>query len=127
MAIVAALLFVLMVFGGLAGSILLFRWLMLKFTGYDVLHKNMEGHHQYLKKNVEFAQLTDWDHETGFAENNRGKRKSRKAKATPHYDRLHTMDKAQKSAEIRLAGVDAVEDNSEPARMSDMLKDTRRS
>ena len=102
-----------MLFGGVIGVGLLFRWFIKRTTGYDIWY--FHGmHHEYLKAEVDFAQLTDWDHETGFvACNDNRKRTSRKAKATPHYDRLYAMEQAQNisDAEKRLATQNTVDND----------------
>ncbi|MEM9954040.1 MAG: hypothetical protein AAF846_20690 [Chloroflexota bacterium] len=80
--------------GGVIGVGLLFRWLIKKFTGYDIWYFH-GAQHEYLKNEVDFAKLNDWDHETGFvSSNDNRKRKARKAKVSPHYDRLHAMEQS---------------------------------
>lgn len=120
--ILVVLTFFLMLAAGLGGTVLLFRWLMLKFTGYDPFNAKIQAHHQYLKDQVDFAQLKDWDHETGFVENKYDRK--RKEKATPHYDRLYEMEQAQlRAAQTRLEDIHLVELDSAPVPMSELLKD----
>lgn len=106
----------LMILVPLAGVVLiigLFRWLMKRNTGYDPTYSDtsLEGHHVYMKQDVNFAQLNDWDHRTGFVDaDDERKRKPRKAKATPHYDRLHAQDQTKRRADDAAQRLDSTTD-----------------
>ncbi|MEO1289491.1 MAG: hypothetical protein AAFV93_17140 [Chloroflexota bacterium] len=109
--------------GGVIGVGLLFRWLIKKFTGYDIWYFH-GAQHEYLKNEVDFAKLNDWDHETGFvSSNDNRKRKARKAKVSPHYDRLHAMEKSNTVVDTPecLQMPTEASLNDEPVALSDLL------
>lgn len=111
---------------GMVAIIGMFRWLMKRFTGYDPTYSSessVEGHHVYMKKEVDFAQQTDWDHETGFVDGEaRQKRKPRKAKSTPHYDHLHAQEQQQQDKVMVDTLNDLVlDDDAEPISLHELI------
>ncbi|MEL6526102.1 MAG: hypothetical protein AAFQ07_10380 [Chloroflexota bacterium] len=112
---------------GMVAIVGAFRWLMKRFTGYDPSYSDeaiAEGHHVHMKKDVDFAQLTDWDHETGFAnKDTRQKRKPRKQKSTPHYDRLHAQDQTEFASET-LNNL-ALDDHAEPIPLHALIEQSK--